>query len=118
MRPRGAGRERWLDGRAVSGAGGGPDFARVARACRGGLSVVALNATFGREPQSRIVPALGPGAVVSLSRLDVDVVVTEFGLADLRVASVNERARALIGVAAPQFRGDLESAWAALSARL
>ncbi len=107
-----------LAGRAVSGAGGGPDFARVARACRGGLSVVALNATFGREPQSRIVPALGPGAVVSLSRLDVDVVVTEFGLADLRVASVNERARSLIGVAAPQFRGDLESAWAALSARL
>lgn len=97
--------------RAVSGAGGAPDFARAARTTAGGLSVVALNATHGGGTRSRIVAALGPGAMTSLSRLDVDVVVTEFGLADLRQASVHQRARALIGVAAPQFREELERAW-------
>ncbi|MGE4238865.1 acetyl-CoA hydrolase/transferase family protein [Ramlibacter sp.] len=107
-----------LSGRAISGAGGAPDFAGTARTCRGGISVVALNATFGRVPQSRIVSTLSPGAVVSLSRLDVDVVVTEFGVADMRVASVHERAKALIGVAAPQFREELERAWAATAAKL
>jgi acyl-CoA hydrolase len=98
-------------GRCVSGAGGAPDFARAARTSRGGLSVVALNATYGKDAISRIVPALGETAMTSLSRLDVDVVVTEFGAADLRSASVHERAQALIGVAAPQHRAALERAW-------
>jgi 4-hydroxybutyrate CoA-transferase len=107
-----------MAGRTISSAGGAPDFAGAARACRGGLSVVALNATFGKEAQSRIVPTLSRGAVVSLSRLDVDVVVTEFGVADLRDASVHERARALIAVAAPQFREDLARSWAEQAATL
>lgn len=100
-------------GRAVSGAGGAPDFARAARTTPGGMSVVALNATYGGGSRSRIVAALNPQAMTSLSRLDVDVVVTEFGVADLRQASVHQRARALIGVAAPQFRDGLERAWQA-----
>lgn len=98
-------------GRAISSAGGAPDFARAARNSPGGLSMVALNATYASGTRSRIVPTLSPGAVASLSRLEVDVVVTEFGVADLRRASVHERAHALIGAAAPQFREELERAW-------
>jgi 4-hydroxybutyrate CoA-transferase len=105
-------------GRAVSGAGGAPDFARAARMCAGGLSIVALNASYRKGMASRIVPALSAGAVVSLSRVDVDLVVTEFGVADLRHASVHERALALIGIAAPDFRDDLERAWSKLAATL
>lgn len=100
-----------LNGRAISGAGGAPDFARTARNSPGGLSVVALNATYAKGTRSRIVAALGSGAVASLSRLDVDLVVTEFGVADLRQASVYQRAQALIRIAAPPFRDALEQAW-------
>ena len=98
-------------GRAVSGAGGAPDFARAARLSPGGLSVVALNASYRNGSVSRIVAALAPGAVVSIARMDVDLVVTEFGVADLRGASVHDRARALTAVAAPTFREELERAW-------
>ncbi|MFT3721670.1 acetyl-CoA hydrolase/transferase family protein [Pseudorhodoferax sp.] len=105
-------------GRAVSGAGGAPDFARAARAIPGGLSVVALNATHSAGTCSRIVATLGPQAMTSLSRLEVDVVVTEFGVADLRRASVHERAAALIGIAAPQFREPLARAWHARASTL
>jgi len=105
-------------GRAVSGAGGAPDFARAARVCPGGLSIVALNASARGGQVSRIVASLDATAVSSLPRVDVDLVVTEHGVADLRQASVHERARALIGVAAPGFREALERAWAARAAAL
>lgn len=105
-------------GRAVSGAGGAPDFARTARTCGGGLSIVALNASYRGGQASRIVAALDGSAVGTLPRIDVDLVVTEFGVADLRAASVHERARALIAVAAPAFRAGLERAWAARAAEL
>ncbi len=105
-------------GRAVSGAGGAPDFARAARLCVGGLSIVALNASYRNGQASRIVARLDPGAVVSLARTDVDLVVTEFGVADLRQASVHDRAQALIGVAAPAFRADLDRAWTDCAAAL
>lgn len=105
-------------GRAISGAGAAPDFAAAAKNSTGGLSIVALNATYARGTKSRIVCTLGPGAVASLSRVQVDLVVTEFGAADLRQASVGERARALIGIAAPQFRPALEEQWAILERSL
>ncbi len=98
-------------GRAVSSAGAAPDFARAARTSPGGISIVALGATYAGGSRSRIVSALASGTVASLSRLEVDAVVTEFGVADLRQASVHERAAALIAVAAPPFREDLERAW-------
>lgn len=106
------------EGRAVSGAGGAPDFARAARLSPGGRSIVALNASYRRGQASRIVPCLGEQAVASLSRVDVDYVITEFGVADLRSASVHERAQALIAVAAPGFRDGLQKAWAGIAARL
>lgn len=108
------------NGRAVSGCGGAPDFARGARMAPGGLSVVALNAQFTSKGKAatRILPTLSTNAVASLSRVDVDVVVTEFGVARLRGRSVHERAQALIGVAAPEFRAELQAAWDAIAAKL
>ena len=104
------------NGAAISGAGGAPDFARAGRLSHGGCSIVALHAS--HKKGSRIVPCLGNGAVASLSRVDVDYVVTEFGVARLNGASVHERAEAIIAVAAPEHRSELQHAWRALAARL
>jgi acyl-CoA hydrolase len=104
-------------GRAVSGGGGASDFARAARLGRGGLSIVALPATFGATG-SRIVARLSEGAVTSLARNDVDIVVTEEGVADLRGSSVHERAEALIRIASPAARPMLENQWREIAARL
>lgn len=107
-------------GQAISGPGGAPDFARSARQSRRGRSIVVLGATHtGREGAvSRIVPSLDSLGMVTLGRVDVDVVVTEYGVARLEGASVHERAEALIGVAAPPFRSELERAWSSIAARL
>ncbi len=104
------------NGAAISGAGGAPDFARAGRLSKGGCSIVALHAR--HKNGSRIVPCLSNHAVATLSRLDVDHVVTEFGVASLDGLSVHERAEALIEVAAPEFRGELQEAWRAVAARL
>lgn len=104
------------NGRAVSSAGGAPDFARAGRLSAGGRSIVAMQAAHPKG--SRIVPTLGEKAIVSLSRVDVSHVVTEFGVADLTGLGVHERAEALIEVAAPEHRSDLSSAWQAVAARL
>jgi acyl-CoA hydrolase len=96
-------------GRAVSGAGGAPDFARAAHLSPGGLSIVAMPATFGEPARSRVCARLS--GVSTLSRTDVDIVVTDAGVADLRGLSVHERAMALINVAAPSLRADLSEAW-------
>jgi len=60
-----------------------------------------------REEISKIVPQLKPGAAVSLSRNDVDYVVTEYGVAALRGTSIRERVELLIGIAHPNFREQL-----------
>ncbi len=76
--------------------------------------MVALPATAVRGTRSRIVATLTPPAVSTLSRTDVDVVVTEYGVADLRALGVYARAEALIEIAAPAFRSELKTQWAAL----
>ncbi len=109
------------DGRAVSGAGGAPDFARAARLSPGGCSIVALNASYSSRKRglvSRIVPRLPDPGVASLSRVDIDCIITEFGTAELRGASVHERAEAIIAVAAPECRDDLQRAWSGIAAQL
>jgi acyl-CoA hydrolase len=103
-------------GAAVSGAGGAPDFARAGRLSAGGCSIVALNSR--HDKGSRIVASLTNNAVASLSRVDVDYVITEFGIAKLVGASVHERAEALIDIAAPEFRTELRESWRAIAARL
>jgi 4-hydroxybutyrate CoA-transferase len=100
-----------LDGRQVSGSGGLMDFVRGAGLSAGGRSILALPATAAGGRASRIVPRLGAGDVVSCPRADADIVVTEHGIARLRGASLEERARALIGIAAPAFRAPLEKQW-------
>ncbi|MFZ0210233.1 MAG: acetyl-CoA hydrolase/transferase C-terminal domain-containing protein, partial [Roseiarcus sp.] len=103
-------------GGLMSGPGGASDFARGTYAA-GGLRIVALPASAAKGAVSRIVgPNAGAGPV-SLGRMDIDVVVTEFGGADLRGLGHHGRAKALIGVAPPEHRETLESAWAALAAK-
>jgi acyl-CoA hydrolase len=94
-----------VGGRAVSARGGLPDFAAAAHRSRGGLSIVALPST--ANGRSRIVARLGAGAPVSVAGHDVDIVVTEHGAADLRGKDAEERARAIVAVAAPEQRHDL-----------
>lgn len=94
-------------GRQISGTGGSVDFMRAAKASPGGRSIVAMNATARGGAVSRIVPRV---EMVTALRTDVDLVVTEFGVADLRHAPLRARAEALIEVAAPAFRDQLREA--------
>jgi acyl-CoA hydrolase len=96
-------------GRQISGVGGGVDFAEGARRSPGGVAIVALPATTRGGAVSRIVPRLA-GAPHSLPRTTVQYVVTEYGVADLSLLSLEARAQALIALAAPEFRDGLEEA--------
>jgi len=103
-------------GGLMSGPGGASDFARGAW-CGGGLRIVALPASAAKGAVSRIVaPNCGAGPV-SLGRMDTDIVVTEFGAADLRGLSHHERAKALIAIAPADHREVLGSAWAGFAAK-
>jgi len=94
-------------GRYVGAVGGQPGFLRAARQARSGLAILALAATNSDGSTSRIVPAVtGP---VTTAQSDVDLVITEFGAADLRGTSYQERVERLIAVAAPQHRATLTS---------
>lgn len=88
----------------VGAVGGQVDFARAA-ALTGKRSIFALRAQ--SRGQSTIKSALS-GGVVTTARSDVDAVVTEYGVAHLRGCSLNERARRLIEIAAPEFRDQLD----------
>ena len=96
--------------RHLTGTGGQLQFVRGAYASRGGKSFMSLASTYDRggEPKSRIVCTLTPGNVVTTPRTDVMYVVTEYGLVNLKGKSVAERAKALIGIAHPDFREGLE----------
>lgn len=92
-----------------SGVGGQVDFVRGARFSKGGRSIIAIPATAARGTTSRIVPNLEPGQAVTTSRNDVDYVVTEYGIANLRGKSIQDRARELINIAHPDFKESLVS---------
>jgi acyl-CoA hydrolase len=93
-----------------SGFGGQVDFIRGAARSKGGKPVIALPASAKGGDMSRIVPFLKEGAGVVTSRADVHYVVTEFGSANLFGRNLRERAEALIGIADPRFREELEAA--------
>lgn len=95
--------------RPVGVIGGQVDFSRAALASPGGRGIIALRSTARRGTVSTIVPKLS-GGIVTTARSDVDVVVTEFGMAELAGVPVFERARRLIAIAHPDFRSDLEAA--------
>jgi acetyl-CoA hydrolase len=97
-----------LGPRQVAGIGGQFDFVLGASRASAGASVIALPATGREGAVSRIVPRLTAGAAVTTPRFLTDWVVTEFGTARLRGRGERERAAALIAVAHPRFRDELE----------
>jgi 4-hydroxybutyrate CoA-transferase len=90
-----------------SGVGGQVDFIRGAALSEGGKPIIALNSVTSRG-QSRIVTQLKPGASVTTSRAHVHYVVTEYGVAYLHGKNLRQRATALIGIAHPDHREQLE----------
>lgn len=98
-----------------SGTGGQTDTATGAQRAKNGKSFIALYSTANirnketgeREEVSKIVPMLKPGAAVTLSRNDVDYVVTEYGMVHLRGTTVAERTKLLVSIAHPKFRDEL-----------
>ena len=85
--------------------GGQVDFVRGALASPGGRSIIGLPARTGKG-MARIVPTLKSG-IVTVPRADADVVVTEFGVAELRGKTIAERVQAMIGLAHPDDREGL-----------
>jgi acyl-CoA hydrolase/RimJ/RimL family protein N-acetyltransferase len=93
--------------RFYSGIGGQVDFIRGAKRSVGGKAIICLPSTAVDGTVSRIVPRLSEGAGVVTTRGDVDVVITEYGLATLSGKTIRERVLSLIAIAHPNFRNDL-----------
>ncbi len=96
--------------RHISGTGGQLQYTRGAYASKGGKSFICLSSVYERKGvrRSRIVLDLTPGNIVTTPRTDVMYVVTEYGMVNLKGKSVAERARAMISLAHPDFREELE----------
>jgi acyl-CoA hydrolase len=94
-----------LNGVAIGAVGGQLDFVRGANASPGGRAIIALPAT-ASDGTSRIVAHLD---AVTTPRADVDAIVTEWGIAELRGCGLAERARRMIAIAAPEHRNALSA---------
>jgi acyl-CoA hydrolase len=94
-------------GRYLGAIGGLPDFVRGAAISPGGRSIIALPSTTPDGKHSRIVASLA-GPPISVPRGDADLVVTEYGVADLRGRSFSERAERVRAIAHPDFRDQLQ----------
>lgn len=90
-----------------SGVGGQVDFVRGATMSKGGRSVIAMPSTAKGGTVSRIVPVITEYSAVTTTRNDVNYIVTEYGIAQLKGKTMKERARALISIAHPNFRAAL-----------
>jgi len=108
---------QYIKGEWYSGVGGQVDFLRGAMLSKNGKAIIALPSTAsvpdgkgGKKLVSKIVPRLGAEDVITTNMHDIQYVVTEYGVASLEGKSDVERARALIAVAHPDFRGELSSA--------
>ncbi|MDT7730381.1 MAG: hypothetical protein QOK45_634 [Mycobacterium sp.] len=101
-----------ISGGQFSGIGGAEDFVAGAGLELSDRSLICLPSTFSKDDrlQSRIVPWFGPGAVITTPRHQVDVIVTEYGVAELEGRTVRERGEALAAIAHPQFRDELLAA--------
>jgi len=97
-----------IGSRIYSGIGGQMDFIRGAARSRGGKPIIALPSTAAGGTVSRIVPQLSPGAGVVTTRGHVHWVVTEYGAVNLHALSLRERAEALVSIAHPDFRAELQ----------
>jgi acyl-CoA hydrolase len=96
-----------IGSRIYSGVGGQMDFIRGAAISKGGKPIIAIPAKTARG-ESKIVPFLKPGAGVVTTRAHVHYVVTEYGVANLHGLTLEERAKALISISAPEHREDLD----------
>ena len=93
-----------------SATGGQLDFILGARKSKNGKSILSLNSTYTDKEgklQSKIVPTLPVGTIVTTPRTLIQYVITEYGVANLRLRTVKERVQALIGIAHPDFRDQL-----------
>lgn len=95
--------------RMYSGVGGQMDFMRGAALSPGGKAICALPSATNKGV-SKIVPTLKNGAGVVTTRAHVQYVVTEFGVAELKGKNLAQRAKALIDVAHPNAREELDRA--------
>lgn len=93
--------------RFYSGIGGQVDFIRGAKRSVGGKAIICLPSTAVDGTVSRIVPQLSEGAGVVTTRGDVDVIITEYGLANMYGKTIRERVLSLIAIAHPKFRNEL-----------
>jgi acyl-CoA hydrolase len=92
----------------LGGTGGQVDYVRAGSRSPGGRAIIALPATAKGGKISRIAAALsGP---VTTARSEVDVIVTEFGAAELKGQTLAERTRRLVAIAHPDFREELDQA--------
>lgn len=94
--------------RQFTGTGGQLDMHRGAQMSKKGMGIIALRSTAKNGTISTIVPTLPEGSYVTVPRQDVDIIVTEFGIAKLKGKSIKERALALINIAHPDFRDNLK----------
>lgn len=98
-----------IGSRQYSGTGGQVDMAVGASHAKGGRNIIAVPATKKGGTVSSITTRLAPGSIVTLSRNEVDCVVTEFGVAWLKGRNVRQRVENLIAVAHPDFRAELRA---------
>lgn len=98
-----------IDGNQFSGVGGAEDFVAGTGLELTDRSLICLPSTYGKDGhlQSRIVPWFGPGAVITTPRHHVDVIITEYGAAELEGLTVRQRGEALAAIAHPLFRDEL-----------
>jgi acyl-CoA hydrolase len=92
--------------RYLGAIGGQVDFMHAATTAANGISMIAMPASLGKSGGSRITHKLG-GPFVTTARTDVDMVITEFGIADLRGKTLDARARSIIDIALPEHRDEL-----------
>lgn len=94
-----------------SGVGGQVDFVRGTNMSKNGKSIMAMPSTAAKGKISRIVSIVDEGAAITTSRNDVQYIVTEYGIAQLKGKTLKDRGRALIGIAHPKFRPQLIEEW-------
>jgi acyl-CoA hydrolase len=103
------------NGKYIGTIGGQTDFVRGTQLSEHGRSIVAMSARVAVEGPGRIVQSLS-SRFVTAARADTDTVVTEFGVAELKGQTVDERANRLIAIAHPDDRENLSRSWKAMSA--
>jgi acyl-CoA hydrolase len=107
-----------LNGRLVAGVGGLPAFAAGAQMSPGGRSIIVLAASGDKGRVSRIICSAQSHPLIALPRHAADIVVTEYGVAHLRDRTIQQRAQALLSIAAPEFRDELAALWRNVERRL